>query len=141
MIGAVCSPAEPREAIPSKTPLPGLGYHSRAMADVEKPLLGDATVVRVWSTEIDPNRAAEYDEFVRTKSIPMFQRQSGFVAALFCGQGRERTVLTLWRDHAAVDALDTSETYRATVSEIEAAGFLQGSQTTEILNLQSLAEG
>lgn len=96
-----------------------------------------ATLVRVWSTEIDTDRAAEYDEFVSTKSTPMFQRQRGFVAALFCGQGRERTVITLWGDRAAVDALDTSETYRATVSEIEAAGFLRGAQTTEIFELHS----
>jgi hypothetical protein len=95
------------------------------------------TLVRVWSTEIDASRAAEYDEFVSTKSIPMFQLQRGFVAALFCGQERERAVITLWRDRAAVDALDTSETYRATVSEIEAASFLRGAQTTEIFELHS----
>jgi hypothetical protein len=107
--------------------------------DVDQRAFADATLVRVWSTEIDTNRAAEYDQFVSRKSIPMFQRQRGFVAALFCGRGRERAVITLWRDRAAVDALDTSETYRATVTEIEAAGFLQGEQTTEIFDLHSQA--
>jgi hypothetical protein len=129
-----------REAILSKTTLDRLRYHCRPMVGSEREdqgVFAGATLVRVWSTEIDTDRAAEYDEFVSTKSTPMFQRQRGFVAALFCGQGRERTVITLWGDRAAVDALDTSETYRATVSEIEAAGFLRGAQTTEIFELHS----
>jgi heme-degrading monooxygenase HmoA len=100
-------------------------------------LFAEATVVRVWTTEIDTARADEYDEFVRTMSVPMFHRQPGFVTALFCGEGRVRVVVTLWRDRAAVDALRASDTYRETVSEIEAAGFLQGSQTTEIFELHS----
>jgi heme-degrading monooxygenase HmoA len=65
----------------------------------------------------------------------MFGQQPGFVGALFCVQGRERAVITFWRDRAAVDALATSESYRATVNEIGAAGFLRGSQTTEVLDL------
>jgi heme-degrading monooxygenase HmoA len=105
--------------------------------NVDWALFAEATVVRVWTTEIDIARADDYDEFVRTMSVPMFQRQAGFVAALFCGEGRVRVVLTLWRNRGAVDALRASETYRETVSEIEAAGFLQGSQTTEIFELHS----
>jgi hypothetical protein len=97
----------------------------------------EATVVRVWKTEVDVARADDYDEFVSTMSVPMFQRQAGFVAALFCGEGRVRVVVTLWRDRAAVDALSASEMYRETVSEIEAAGFLEGSQTTEVFDLRS----
>ena len=100
-------------------------------------LFAEATVVRVWTTEIDTARADEYDEFVETTSVPMFQRQAGFVAALFCGEGHVRVVMTFWRDRAAVDALSASETYRETVSEIQLAGFLQGSQTTEVFDLHS----
>jgi heme-degrading monooxygenase HmoA len=111
---------------------------SRAkQAELPQLTMSSATVVRVWRTEIDTDRAGEYDEFVRTKSMPMFQRQAGFVAALFCGQASSRVVITLWRGRAAVDALRTSETYRETVSEIEAAGFLQGSQTTDIFDLDA----
>ncbi len=107
--------------------------------NVEWALFAQATVVRVWTTEIDIARADDYDEFVGTMSVPMFRRQAGFVAALFCGEGRARVVITFWRDRAAVDGLSASETYRATVSEIEAAGFLRGSQTTEIFQLHSHA--
>jgi heme-degrading monooxygenase HmoA len=105
--------------------------------NVDWALFAEARAVRLWTTEIDPARADEYDEFVRTMSVQMFQQQAGFVAALFCGEGRVRMVVTLWRDRAAVDALSASETYRETVSEIEAAGFLQGSQTTEVFDLRS----
>jgi heme-degrading monooxygenase HmoA len=104
-------------------------------------VFAEATVLRVWTTEVDSARAEDYDEFVRTMSIPMFERQAGFVAALFCGEGSVRVVITLWRDRAAVDALSASETYRATVSAIEAAGFLEGSQTTEVFQLHSHTVG
>jgi hypothetical protein len=45
----------------------------------------------------------------------------------------DRAVITLWHDQDAVDALDHSADYRATVAAIEATGFLRAPQTVEIL--------
>jgi heme-degrading monooxygenase HmoA len=93
-------------------------------------------VVRIWRTEIDVRRADEYREFSHSRSLPMFRAQPGFAGVLFAGQGSERVVITLWRDVAAAEALDHSETYSATVAEIEATGFLRGDSSVEVLELE-----
>jgi heme-degrading monooxygenase HmoA len=96
-----------------------------------------AKVVRIWRTEIDPARADEYEEFARTRSVPMFRAQPGFVAVLFASHGAERAVITFWEDWDAADALGASESYEATVKEIEAAGFLRGEQSVEAFALDA----
>jgi heme-degrading monooxygenase HmoA len=95
-------------------------------------------VVRIWRTEIDTTRAEEYREFARSRSLPMFRAQPGFAGVLFAGQGSERVVITLWRDLAAAEALERSETYNATVAEIQATGFLRGDSSVEVLELEGV---
>jgi hypothetical protein len=94
-----------------------------------------ATVVRIWRTEIDLARADDYDAFARTKSLPMFRAQGGFVGVLFAGRGVERAVITLWEDLDSAEALSGSVTYKAAVDEIGATGFLRGGQSVEFLSL------
>jgi heme-degrading monooxygenase HmoA len=103
-----------------------------------RPELGDATVVRIWRTGIDPDRSDDYDAFARTRSVPMFRAQPGFVAVLFTSRGSERAVITLWEDRESADALATSASYLSTVEAIEAAGFLRGEQTVEAFALDGL---
>jgi heme-degrading monooxygenase HmoA len=95
-------------------------------------------VVRIWRTEIDTTRAEEYREFARSRSLPMFRAQPGFAGVLFAGQGSERVVITLWRDLAAAEALERSETYNATVAEIQATGFLLGDSSVEVLEVEGV---
>jgi heme-degrading monooxygenase HmoA len=95
-------------------------------------------VVRIWRTEIDARRADEYREFAHSRSLPMFRAQPGFAGVLFAGQGSERVVITLWRDVAAAEALERSETYKATVAEIQATGFLRGDSSVEVLELEGV---
>jgi heme-degrading monooxygenase HmoA len=95
-------------------------------------------VVRIWRTEIDTTRAEEYREFARSRSLPMFRAQPGFAGVLFAGQGSERVVITLWRDLAAAEALERSETYNATVAEIQATGFLRGDSSVEVLEVEGV---
>jgi heme-degrading monooxygenase HmoA len=85
--------------------------------------------VRIWRTNIDPTRADEYDAFARTKSLPMFRAQPGFMGVFFTSRATERAVITLWEDLDCVAALDSSASYEETVNEIEAAGFLRGEQS------------
>lgn len=101
----------------------------------QPPSLAETRVVRIWRTEIDPARAAEYDEFARTKSLPMLRTQAGLVAVLFTSRGTERAVITLWEDWKSVDALGTSARYETTVNEIEAAGFLRGEQSVDAFDI------
>jgi heme-degrading monooxygenase HmoA len=93
------------------------------------------SVVRIWTTEIDPTRADEYDEFARTRSLPMFAAQPGFLGVVLAAVDERRTVITLWRDSAAAAALDTSESYQATVAAIGATGFLVGDARLDVLEV------
>jgi hypothetical protein len=92
-------------------------------------------VVRIWRTRLDESRSPEYEDFAHSVSLPMFQRQKGFLGVLFAGTGAERTVITLWSDRAAAATLNTSADYQATVQAIEATGFLQQPQQVELLDV------
>jgi hypothetical protein len=91
--------------------------------------------VRIWRTGLDESRSAEYEDFARSISLPMFQCHNGFLGALFAGTGAERMVITLWSDRAAAAALDASAGYQATVRAIEATGFLRPPQRVELLDV------
>jgi len=96
----------------------------------------ESLVARIWRTGLDRSRAGEYDEFARTRSLPMFERHDGFRGVLFATAGDERVVITLWRDREAATALERSSDYQATVGAIEAAGFLRPPQRVELLDVQ-----
>ncbi len=81
------------------------------------------------------SRAAEYDEFARTRSLPMFKRHQGFCGVLFATSGELRVVMTFWGGRESVAALERSRDYLATVEAIEAAGFLQPPQHVEVLEV------
>lgn len=97
----------------------------------------DSLVARIWRTGLDGSRAAEYDKFALTRSLPMFERHDGFRGVLFATSGEARVVITFWRDHDAAAALERSSDYLAMVEAIEAAGFLRPPQCLELLDIQS----
>lgn len=92
-------------------------------------------ILRIWRTGIDESRADEYDDFARTVSTPMFHQQRGFRGLLLARSEGVRVVFTLWQDAESAAALDTSETYRRTVSAIQDAGFLRPPQSVELLTV------
>jgi heme-degrading monooxygenase HmoA len=94
-------------------------------------------VARIWRTGLDESRAAEYETFAVSVSLPMFRRHTGFLGVLFTANGTERAVITLWSDQAAAAALDASPDYLATVRAIEATGFLRPPQQVEVLHIHS----
>lgn len=93
-------------------------------------------IMRIWRTKIDQARARDYSEFARRHSLPMFRGQAGFRGVFFTAREEERAVITLWRDMDAVTALDRSESYGRTVAAIEAAGFLRGESTVDLLPVE-----
>lgn len=95
-------------------------------------------IVRIWRTEIDETRAGDYIDFARERSLPMFRQQAGFGGVLFVADRGERIVITLWRDLASVAALEDSSSYRATVAEIEATGFITGRSSVEVFELDDI---
>jgi heme-degrading monooxygenase HmoA len=94
-------------------------------------------IIRTWLTRIDERGAAEYEEFAKQRSLPMFRSQPGFAGVLFGAQPGNRVVITFWDDTRAVEALDTSESYQATIVAIEATGFLRGRSSVEVYEVQT----
>jgi heme-degrading monooxygenase HmoA len=93
-------------------------------------------IVRIWRTGIDPARAGEYERFAEERSLPMFRDQRGYKGVLFTtAPDGGRAVISFWQDQHAVDALDSSESYRETASALDATGILQGEQTVELLTV------
>lgn len=93
------------------------------------------TIVRIWRTDIDPERASEYERFAATRSLPIFREQPGCEGVLFVRRRSHAAVISLWRDKAAIEALEASLGYRQTVAAISAAGFLVGQPTLEVFEL------
>jgi heme-degrading monooxygenase HmoA len=92
-------------------------------------------IVRTWRTQIDEARASEYERFASEVSLPMFRAHHGFRGLLFGRDSSDCVVITLWEDHAAVDALEASPRYRDTVARISETGFLAGRSLTERFEL------
>ena len=93
-------------------------------------------VARIWRTQIDETRADDYRRFAQTKSLPMFRDQPGFLGVLFGAPRGQRTVITLWSDLASAQPLDQSASYKRTVADIEATGFLYGESSVDVLELE-----
>ena len=68
-------------------------------------------IVRLWTTNVDESRIAEYEENERTRSTPMFHRQPGCLGVLFLRSGEDCCALTFWKDLESVERLKTSESY------------------------------
>jgi heme-degrading monooxygenase HmoA len=97
---------------------------------------------RVWRCTIDPDRSGEYEDFARDVSLPMFRAQPGFRGCLMTRRGEDCEVLTLWDGPDAIEALNASASYQATVAKILATGFIRrelGTLATRV-HLASLGE-
>jgi heme-degrading monooxygenase HmoA len=94
-------------------------------------------LARIWRTGVDATRLAEYGEFERNRSLPMFRQQSGFLGVLFLREANDRAAaLTLWRDEEAIQALEASPLYNLTVEALLATGLLRGEQTVEVFEVR-----
>lgn len=91
-------------------------------------------IIRLWVTGLVPSRVKEYDEFANSRSLRMFKSLEDCLGVIFLRSGERGYVVSFWRDLASIDALKTSELYKATVADISATGFLCDPQTVEILD-------
>lgn len=92
-------------------------------------------IIRLWTTGIDPAKAAEYDAFADSRSLAMFKALEGCLGVVFVRSGGRGYVFSLWKDASCIEALEESALYRSTVRDITAAGFLEGPQTAELVSL------
>jgi heme-degrading monooxygenase HmoA len=101
--------------------------------------MSERLIARIWHTDVDPDRADEYERFASEISLPMFKAQPGCAGVLMLRNGASCQVITLWQSQEAIAALDTSASYRETVERIVAQGFLRGEQRVEVLDAHLLA--
>lgn len=92
-------------------------------------------LMRIWKTTVDPLRVAEYEQFAREISLPMFRQQKGFRGVMMGRDQSDCIVTTLWDDAAAIAALDTSASYKSTVAHIIAEGFLGDDQSVSVFSV------
>lgn len=92
-------------------------------------------IVRIWRTGVDPARVDEFRAFAAERSLPMFERQEGFLGVLFTETEHDYATVSFWRDAASVDALGRSESYAETVAALVATGLLTGEQTVEVFHV------
>jgi heme-degrading monooxygenase HmoA len=101
---------------------------------------------RLWKTGLKAGRRDAYEAFAREISLPMFRSQKGFLGCLMSRNDETALVMTFWEDMDAVKALETSPSYKETVSKILAGDVLTAEQTVTIgrvhlLDLANLATG
>ncbi len=87
-------------------------------------------ILRVWRAKIAPGRDEGYRRFERERCLPMLRRQPGLLGVLFLREDRAASV-TIWEDGGAVEALQSSPSYRATTRELAESGLLAGEQSVE----------
>lgn len=95
-------------------------------------------IVRVWRAKLNPARLEGYRHFERAQCLPMFFRQPGFLGGLFLREAVDRAVsLTLWEDSGAVEALESSPSYRKMTREMVEEALFAGEPSVEIWEVQS----
>jgi heme-degrading monooxygenase HmoA len=94
-------------------------------------------ILRVWRANINPARLEEYRRFERERCMPMLHKQSGLLGVLFLRQAEDHAAsLTIWEDGGAVEALQSSASYRETVHELAESALLAGNDSVELFEVE-----
>jgi len=93
-------------------------------------------ILRIWRAALDPAHREAYRRFERERCLPMLRKQAEFLGGLFLRRDGDRAVsLTLWEDRGAVEALESSPSYRQTVLELAEGHLLLGEPSVEVLEV------
>ena len=82
------------------------------------------TVARTWRAQIGDGRLDDYLTFLHERSIPMFRALPGCLGAVFMRDRDQVTVVSVWTDGFAIDALASSSLYQETVAALDASGIM-----------------
>jgi heme-degrading monooxygenase HmoA len=95
-------------------------------------------ILRIWSAALDPARLEEYRRFEAERSLPMLHRQPGFLGVFFLRAAEDRAAsITIWEDRGAVEASESSPSYRRTARELADSGLLlTGEPSVKILEVE-----
>jgi heme-degrading monooxygenase HmoA len=96
-------------------------------------------ILRFWRAEVDPACIEEYRRFERERCLSMLRKQPGFLGVLFlrAAEAHDAASITIWEDRGAVEALQSSPSYRQTTRELAESGLLAGEQSVEIFQVES----
>jgi heme-degrading monooxygenase HmoA len=94
-------------------------------------------ILRVWRANINPARLEEYRRFERERCMPMLHKQAGLLGVLFLRQAEDHAAsLTIWEDAGAVEALQSSPSYREITHELVESALLAGNESVEVLEVE-----
>ncbi|MDQ3795731.1 MAG: antibiotic biosynthesis monooxygenase [Actinomycetota bacterium] len=94
-------------------------------------------IVRVWRAKIDPARMEAYRRFEQERCKPMLHKQPGLLEVLFLRQGEDHAAsLTVWEDAGAVEAVESSPSYREITHELAESALLAGEQSVEFFEVE-----
>ena len=95
-------------------------------------------ILRVWRAQVVPERLEEYRRFERERCLPALRRQPGFLGVLFSwdAEACAATSITIWEDAGAVQALQSSPSYRRATRELAESGLLAGEKSVELLEVE-----
>ena len=94
-------------------------------------------ILRIWRAKINPARLEEYRRFERERCLPMLHKQPGLLGVLFLRDAEDHaTSLTIWEDRGAVEALQSSPSYRETTHELAESALLAGNESVEVLEVE-----
>ena len=94
-------------------------------------------IVRVWRAKINRARMEEYWRFERERCLPMLHKQAGLLGVLFLRETEGLAAsLTLWEDAGAVEALESSPSYREVTHELAEGILLAESQSVEVFEVE-----
>jgi heme-degrading monooxygenase HmoA len=94
-------------------------------------------ILRVWRAKINPARREEYRRFERERCMPMLHKQPGLLGMFFLRQAEDHAAsLTIWEDGGAVEALQSSPSYREITHELAESALLVGDQSVEVLEVE-----
>jgi heme-degrading monooxygenase HmoA len=95
-------------------------------------------ILNLWRARINRARIEEYRRFEAEQCLSMLHKQPGLLGVLFLRQAEDRAAsLTIWEDRGAVEALQSSPSYRETIHELAESALLVGDQSVEVLEVES----
>jgi heme-degrading monooxygenase HmoA len=93
--------------------------------------------LRILRAKIAPARLEEYRRFERERCLPMLRRQPGLLGVLFLRQAEDHVAeITLWEDRGAMQALQSSPSYREITHELAESALLGGDRSVEVLEVE-----
>jgi heme-degrading monooxygenase HmoA len=92
-------------------------------------------IVRLWTTRVEQDRIAEYEENEHSRSLPMFRQQPGCLGVMFLRSSENCFALSFWKDLESVEKLKTSTSYLEASEFYANSGMLIGDPSLKVFEV------